>query len=44
MPNYVKDVLPPLNVEQETAMRELGFVGWNFYNGPDMYYDPVSVL
>ena len=42
VPNYVKDVLPPLNVEQETAMRELGFVGWNFYNGTDMLYDPVS--
>lgn len=44
VPNYVKDVLLPLNAEQETAMRQLGFIGWSFYNGMDISYDPVSAL
>lgn len=42
IPNYVKDVLVPLNAEQETALRELCFIGWSFYNGLDISYDPVS--
>ena len=33
VPNYVKDVLLPLNPEQEAAMRDLGFLGWTFYTG-----------
>ena len=43
VPNYVKDILVPLNAEQETALRDLGFIGWSFYNGLDISYDPVSL-
>jgi hypothetical protein len=39
----VKDSLTPLSSQQESAMRELGFVGWSFYYGVDMSYDPVSI-
>lgn len=42
VPDYVKDILIPLNAEQEAAMRQLGFVGWSFYSGMDVSYDPVS--
>lgn len=42
VPDYVKDILIPLNAEQEAAMRQLGFVGWSFYSGMDISYDPVS--
>ncbi len=44
VPNYVKDVLLPLNAELETAMRDLGFLGWSFYSGLDIACDPVSSI
>lgn len=41
VPTYVKDVLTPLNPEQEKGLRDLGFLSWSFYTGMDITYDPV---
>ena len=42
IPNFVKDVLLPLSADQQTKLRQLGFLDWSFYNGLDISYNPVS--
>ena len=42
IPNFVKEVLLPLSPNQQSALRQLGFLDWSFYNGVDISYDAVS--
>lgn len=42
IPNFVKDVLLPLSREQQSKLRQLGFLDWSFYSGMDISYNPVS--
>ena len=41
--NFMKEVLLPLSREQQTKLRQLGFLDWSFYSGLDISYNPVSL-
>jgi len=40
--NVVKEVLLPLNRENQASLRQLGCLDWSFYNGLDITYNPVK--
>ena len=39
--NVVKEVLLPLNQDNQASLRQLGCLDWSFYNGLDISYNPV---
>ncbi len=42
IPDFVKEVLLPLSEDLQSALRQIGLLDLNFYNGLEISYDPVS--